>query len=144
MSLNWSLHFIISKAMLWKNWWKRGEVTRIMYNEILQFHSSFWIVSFLDTGYFLYMHEILQGIFLSIGCDRFKFTIMGLFFCHTYLCDNNLYYQTKKSWTKFFYCFGWLNIYCGGPCTCGICFENMWNNNTLKQNSMLLLNELNS
>jgi hypothetical protein len=51
-----------------------------MYNEILQFHSSFWIVSFLDTGYFLYMHEILQGIFLSIGCDRFKFTIMGLFF----------------------------------------------------------------
>jgi hypothetical protein len=50
-----------------------------MYNEILQFHSSFWIVSFLDTGYFLYMHEILQGIFLSIGY-RFKFTIMGLFF----------------------------------------------------------------
>jgi hypothetical protein len=51
-----------------------------MYNEILQFHSSFWIVSFLDMGYFLYMHEILQGIFLSIACDRFKFSIMGLFF----------------------------------------------------------------
>jgi hypothetical protein len=105
LSLNWSLHFIISKAMLWKNWWKRGEVTRIMYNEILQFHSSFWIVSFLDTGYFLYMHEILQGIFLSIGCDRFKFTIMGLFFA-TPTCVIIIYIiKQKKSWTKFFLLF---------------------------------------
>jgi hypothetical protein len=37
---------------LQKIWWKKGEVTRIMYNEILQFHSSFWIVSFLGIDYF--------------------------------------------------------------------------------------------
>jgi len=68
--------------MLCKKIGGRGKVTRIMYNEILQFHSSFWIVSFLDIDYFLYMHEILQGIFLSIACDRFKFSIMGCFLPH--------------------------------------------------------------
>jgi hypothetical protein len=93
LSLNWSLHFIISKAMLCKKkWWKRGEVTRIMYNEILQFHSSFWIVSFCKIFSFQ-LHVIGSSLVLWV-----------FFFCHTetYLCDNNLYCQTKnKPWTKF-------------------------------------------